>query len=138
MCFKHINRANDYNCCGNRKYRRMFIDVIAIVFVLLQGCWKLYVYIHNGDDKQLYVFFFTESFIHILRSNNKCTDAKFSLRIFKGTFSLMASQTGFVENDLSNATDNTVKAIYFSDIRKKRDMQITFWFSPVSLLVQKN
>lgn len=41
---------------------------------------------------------------------------KFSLRIFKSTFSLMASQTGFVENDLSNATNNTVKAIYFSDI----------------------
>ena len=63
---------------------------------------------------------------------------KFSLRIFKGTFSLMASQTGFVENDLSNATNNTVKAIYFSDIWKKRDMQITFWLSPVSLLGQKN
>ena len=44
---------------------------------------------------------------------------KFSLRIFKGTFSLMASQTGFVENDLSNATNNTVKAIYFSDIWKR-------------------
>ena len=46
------------------------------VYVLLKRYWKLYMHIHNGDDKQLYVFFSTESFIHILRSSNKCINAK--------------------------------------------------------------
>ena len=75
MCFKHIYRANDYNCWGKGNYRCTFIDVVASVYVLLQRYWKLHMHIYD-DDKQLYVAFSIESFIHILSSNNNCINAK--------------------------------------------------------------